>query len=304
MALNYHASLSPMLLLPPQPSYFDTLTHAPHPSSVFASHSPSASTNNRPRKLLRPSLNHHAASSSLAGRKRSLDDIADEPADLLADGSTLAPRQPKPEPIYGPGMTLIYPGEPGYSISAESQAGTWVDEELEKAEKVRKAAASRTRIASRKSQRKSATESGPSTLNSLSASASTSTSGAFDQAQYYLGVSWRDMSLDSNKRIMAKAYAPIVNSDFPFSGAQLLLHNEALGVFLVRATSQLFGGEQFLLLKDDMTTASVVASGQEQMLQNLRALPPVIEGPHYTRKAMIPHHPDMPAFADADAMEM
>ncbi|KAJ9643603.1 hypothetical protein H2199_004282 [Coniosporium tulheliwenetii] len=240
----------------------------------------------------------------MAGRKRSLDDIADEPSDLLADGSVLAPRQPKPEPIYGPGMTLIYPGEPGYSISAESQAGTWVDEELEKAERVRKAAASRPQIASRKSQRKSATESGPSTLNSLSEGASTSSTGPFDQAQYYLGVSWRDMSLDSNKRIMAKAYAPIVNSDYPFSNAQLLLHNEALGVFLIRATSQIFGGEQFLLLKDDMTIASVVASSQERMLQNLRAQPPVIEGPHYNRKAMRPHDPGMPTFADADAMEM
>src|SRR5262245_48030743 len=115
MGLNYYAS-SPTVVLPPQQAHGH---FAPHQRS----HSPGTF---RPKYPTPPSLNYLAAvSNATAGRKRSITDV-DDPEENRPVGTvvTQSPAKPKPEPIYGPGMTLIYPDEPGFSIAAESQTGT------------------------------------------------------------------------------------------------------------------------------------------------------------------------------------
>ena len=127
MGLNYYASAPTVVLAPQQPQgYFSHHQNAASPMGNF-----------RPKYPTPPSLNYLAAvSNATAGRKRSIADV-DEPEENLPAGSivTQSPSKPKPEPVYGPGMTLIYPGEPGYTMAAESQSGTWYEEKIEKEEK-------------------------------------------------------------------------------------------------------------------------------------------------------------------------
>jgi hypothetical protein len=103
MSLNYYAS-SPTVVLPAQqPQDF----FSPHQRA----HSPSATGNFRPKYPTPPSLNYLAAvSNASAGRKRSIADV-DDPEENVPVGSivTQVPAKPKQEPVYGPGMTLIYP---------------------------------------------------------------------------------------------------------------------------------------------------------------------------------------------------
>lgn len=73
----------------------------------------------------------HIAPFSITGRKRSRDETTDErvsaeDAHIMGATSSVPPNL---EPIYGPGMTLVYPHAPlqSVSIDAGSQTGTWVD---------------------------------------------------------------------------------------------------------------------------------------------------------------------------------
>lgn len=143
MGLNYYASSPTVVLQPQQPQGF----FSPHQRA----HSPSTMGKFRPKFPTPPSLNYlAAASNATAGRKRSIADV-DEPEENQPTGSVTipAPVKSRGEPIYGPGMTLIYPDDPGYSIAAESQSGTWCEEKIETEEK----AAARPIAVSRKSQR-------------------------------------------------------------------------------------------------------------------------------------------------------
>ena len=120
MGLNYYAS-SPTVVLAPQQAhgYFDPHQRSDSPGTY------------RPKYPTPPSLNYQASpvSNAKVGRKRSITDV-DDPEENRPVGTVVSqgPIAPKPEPIYGPGMTLIYPGEPGYTLAAESQSGTWYEE--------------------------------------------------------------------------------------------------------------------------------------------------------------------------------
>lgn len=305
MGLNYYAS-SPTVVLPPQHAHDH---FAPHQRS----HSPGSF---RPKYPTPPSLNYLAAvSNATAGRKRSIADV-DDPEENQPVGTVVAlpPAKPKPEPIYGPGMTLIYPDEPGFSIAAESQTGTWCEEKNEKEEKAR---AVRPIAISRKSQRMdSATSTTVSSLNDMDAER---TEGIIDEHGNTidalissLGVGWKNVMTNPALCVAARAYSRVIENHFDLTDALVMLEKESLSAYLVRAKQH--GVQGYWLFSDSLQWCQLVGWSLPRTVHNLMAGPiPQVEGERINARQRTPSEPatppsqdmDMPvAVADADAMEM
>ncbi|KAH8723449.1 hypothetical protein GQ44DRAFT_314352 [Phaeosphaeriaceae sp. PMI808] len=299
MGLNYYAS-SPTVVLPPQQpqGYF---------SSHLRAHSPSAMGNLRPKYPTPPSLNYLAAvSNSSAGRKRSIADV-DDPEENQPIGSivTQVPAKPKPEPVYGPGMTLIYPDEPGFNIAAESQSGTWCEEKNEKEEK---AQAIRPIAISRKSARMSPTASiDIPSLNDMDAQTA---EGIIDDSGNTvnaliasLGVGWKNVMTNPNLRDAARAYSRVIERHFDFTDALVMLEKESLSAYLVRAKQH--GVQGYWLFSDSLQWCQLVGWSLERSVSNLMSGPvPRVEGERINARHLTPSsEPSQPA-AQPDAMEM
>lgn len=303
MGIDYYAS-SPTVVLPPQQSndYFSSLQRANSPIGNF-----------RPKYPTPPSLNYQAAvSNATAGRKRSIADV-DDPEENAPNGTivTQVPAKPKPEPIYGPGMTLIYPGEPGWSISAESQTGTWCEEkqaEQEKAEPVRPIAMSR------KSQRiNPATDV---TVPSLDDMAVQPTENIIDENGNTietlitsLGVGWKNVMTSPTLRDAARAYARVIENHFDLTEATVMLEKESLSAYLVRAKQN--GVQGYFLFADSLQWCQLVGWSLQQTVANLTAGPvPRVVGPTISARQRTPVEPtpashDLAmASVEEDAMQM
>ncbi|KAF2249823.1 hypothetical protein BU26DRAFT_518356 [Trematosphaeria pertusa] len=304
MGLNYYAS-SPTVVLPP-----------PQPHDHFAhqrSHSPSTF---RPKYPTPPSLNYLAAvSNATAGRKRSIADV-DDPEENQPVGAvvTPAPAKPKPEPIYGPGMTLIYPGEPGFIISAESQTGTWCEEKNEKEEKPHPV---RPIAVSRKSQRMdSATDI---TIPSLNDTVAQKTENIIDEHGNTidaliasLGVGWKNVMTNPALRDAARAYSRVIENHFDLTEALVMLEKESLSAYLVRAKQH--GVQGYWLFSDSLQWCQLVGWSLQRTVHNLMAGPvPRVEGERINARERTPSEPATPPcqdmdmavpVADVDAMEM
>ncbi|OAG11626.1 uncharacterized protein CC84DRAFT_41109 [Paraphaeosphaeria sporulosa] len=305
MGLNYYAS-SPTVVLPPQQAhgYF-----APHQRA----HLPGTY---RPRYPTPPSLNYQASpvSNAKAGRKRSITDV-DDPEENRPVGAvvTQQPVKPKPEPVYGPGMTLIYPGEPGYTMAAESQSGTWYEEKIEKEEKAQPV---RPIAVSRKSQRMdSATDIVVPSLNDMAMDAQR-TDAIVDEngttlntLMSSLGVGWKNVITNPSLRDAARAYSRVIENHFDLTDAVILLEKESLSAYLVRAKQH--GVQGFWLFSDSLQWGQLVGWSLQRTVQNLMAGPiPQVEGERINARQRTPSEPSTPPSqvparaADADAMEM
>jgi hypothetical protein len=310
MALNYYAS-SPTVVLAPQQSqgYF-----SPHQRA----HSPSSMGNFRPKYPTPPSLNYLAAvSNSSAGRKRSIADV-DDPEENLPVGSivTQVPAKPKPEPVMGPGMTLIYPGEPGFNIAAESQSGTWCEEKNEKEELAEPA---RPIAVSRKSARMSpsANIEIPS-LNDMDVQTSdgfVDDNGTTVNALITsLGVGWKNIMTNPNLRDAARAYSRVIERHFDLTDALVMLEKESLSAYLVRAKQH--GVQGYWLFSDSLQWCQLVGWSLERTVSNLMSGPvPHVEGERINARQLTPSEPSTPpaqpvsmpwcmASEQVDAMEM
>lgn len=308
MGLNYFAS-SPTVVLPPQQpqGYF------PH---RHRAHSPSAMGNFRPKYPTPPSLNYLAAvSNSSAGRKRSITDV-DDPEENHPVGLVITqmPAMPKPEPIYGPGMTLIYPGDPGYSMAAESQSGTWYEEKIEKEEQAQPVLP----IAlSRKSARMSpsANVDVPS-LNDMDAQ---QTEDVIDDNGNTvktliasLGVGWKNVMTNPNLRDAARAYSKVIERHFDFTDVLVMLEKESLSAYLVRAKQH--GVQGYWLFSDSLQWCQLVGWSLERTVSNLMSsTTPRVEGERINARRLTPSAPATPAAQptvgtavsiEVDAMEM
>ncbi|KAH7383803.1 hypothetical protein BKA66DRAFT_417280 [Pyrenochaeta sp. MPI-SDFR-AT-0127] len=309
MGLNYYAS-SPTVVLPPQQpqDYFSPHQRAP---------SPSAMGNFRPKHPTPPSLNYLAAvSNATAGRKRSIADV-DDPEENLPVGSivTQLPVKPKAEPVYGPGMTLIYPDEPGFSIAAESQSGTWCEEKNEKEEKAEPV---RPIAVSRKSARMSPTASvAIPSLNDMDAQKSEDViddnGNTINTLITSLGVGWKNVMTNPNLRDAARAYARVIERHFDLTDALVMLEKESLSAYLVRAKQH--GVQGYWLFSDSLQWCQLVGWSLERTVSNLMfGATPRVEGERINARQLTPSAPATPpsqpsvampvAVPDVDAMEM
>jgi hypothetical protein len=302
MGLNYFAS-SPTVVLPPQQpqGYF-----SPHQRA----HSPSAMGNFRPKYPTPPSLNYLAAvSNATAGRKRSIADV-DDPEENQPTGSIVAPAKPKSEPVYGPGMTLIYPDEPGSSIAAESQTGTWREEKIESEEKT-----ARPIAVSRKSQRMSpsASVSIPS-LNDMDAQSTEhfidDNGTTVNTLIASLGVGWKNVVSNPNLRDASRAYSRVIERHFDFTDVVVLLEKESLSAYLVRAKQH--GVQGYWLFSDSLQWCQLVGWSLERTIANLMSGPvPKVEGERINARQLTPSSESAVSplqttstGADVDVMEM
>ncbi|KAL4931176.1 uncharacterized protein BDV17DRAFT_22293 [Aspergillus undulatus] len=301
-----------MILSPPQDHSFLQLPHQSKlESSSAGSRSPFASNgfSSGVNSLGGPVSSGLAASKP--SRKRSRDDVTeDTPIDRVPKVSIPAP-EPEEEPIYGEGMTLLNP-RTGMALSAESQTGTWYEEEIDKAMAVKKAAASQAQAsaqASRKSQRLD--PSAPS-LDDIASSriqqqlqendsddnrrilnASSSSSNPFspqeplvDDATRLLGISWQRVQADDADMAAAiRGWKKYIDRQFSqyLADAEILMKNRALNIYLVSARPMIpFAGlaqmPVFYLFNDDLTQGQLVASSWETCLRNLQSSPVVFEG--------------------------
>jgi hypothetical protein len=274
--------------------------------------------NFRPKYPTPPSLNYLAAvSNSSAGRKRSIADV-DDPEENLPIGSIVVqePAKPKPEPIYGPGMTLIYPGEPGFNIAAESQSGTWCEEKNEKEEQSQSA---RPIAVSRKSARMSPSASvAIPSLNDMDAQ---TTDGVIDDKGNTvntliasLGVGWKNIMTNPNLRDAARAYSRVIERHFELTDALVMLEKESLSAYLVRAKQH--GVQGYWLFSDSLQWCQLVGWSLERTVANLMSGPvPRVEGERITARQLTPSEPSTPpsqpasmpshmAVDEVDSMEM
>ncbi|KAF2634308.1 hypothetical protein P280DRAFT_278784 [Massarina eburnea CBS 473.64] len=305
MGLNYYAS-APTVVLPAQPAHSH---YAPNQRS----NSPGIF---RPKYPTPPSLNYLAAvSNATAGRKRSIADV-DEPEENRPVGTVVAqtPAKPRGKPVYGPGMTLIYPGDPGFIIAAESQTGTWCEEKNEKEEK---APAVRPIAVSRKSQRMdSATSITIPSLNDMEAHKTASIidehGNTIEKLINSLGVGWKNVMTNPTLRDAARAYSRVIENHFDLTDALVMLEKESLSAYLVRAKQH--GVRGYWLFSDSLQWCQLVGWSLERTVQNLMAGPiPQVEGERINARQRTPSEPSTPptqdanvsvAVADIDVMEM
>jgi hypothetical protein len=188
-----------------------------------------------------PSLNYLArATDAIAGRKRGrahCDDDSELDDELDASSRPISSHaNVRPEPVMGPGMTLIYPDAPALNISPESQSGTWMEEQ----------AADRPKLAARKSQRR--------------ISDPADDRDAIDPIVRALGIGWKRLPDDDPS---VRASETFVRKHYGLTTPSVLLHHEGLAVNVVRS------GPQWWLFREDLRGARFLCDGDGDLFRRL-----------------------------------
>ncbi|KAM0718744.1 hypothetical protein Q7P37_005815 [Cladosporium fusiforme] len=275
--------------MPSPTEMMDTMDTAPAPNQYFASGHYNGQVNgsiqmtNGVGMPLAPTPNASIPTTpgSIIGRKRSRGDALADDEDIQPDGSLPTPasdsgNQPRGEPVMGPGMTLIYPGDPSYPMSAESQSGTWVEENQARmpfqVQHLR-----RPSVTSRKSQRMDASASGPDDLAQLVLPPNmreVTAEPLIDEATRKLGISWTRMDASEARQINQAAYAKFIVNHYPaLREVKIWFENAALPGYLVQALNVYSGETEFYLFSNDLTEARLVTRDTDQLIARLQMLP-------------------------------
>ncbi|KAJ9620162.1 hypothetical protein H2203_007927 [Taxawa tesnikishii (nom. ined.)] len=266
MASSFYTS-SPTILLPPQQTP-DQYFHPAHYQQATATNAtPSEAFNNLKMSSLPPTP------SGIAGRKRSRGDIYGPGEEHHEDGSMVMsskPPKPRGEPVYGPGMTLIYPNDPGYSYYAEgSQSGTWVDEKLDQP----KSSPQRPMAVSRKSQRLDRSAPGLDDIaraNQQFVRTNTADEPLIDEATRMLGISWIRMDATESSKISQRAYTKWIQRHYPIlTHVDLWFENNAIPGYLASATNTNTGIKEYYLFSHDLHQAVLITRKPEELIASL-----------------------------------
>jgi hypothetical protein len=232
MGFDYYAS-SPVLI-PPQ-NHLPFITDPPAHKYVSKYPKP-------------PSLNYLARTTdAIAGRKRgrsSCDDDAELTDELETASRPISSHGlVRPEPVMGPGMTLIYPDAPALNISPESQSGTWLEEQAE-----------RPKLAARKSQRR--------------ISDPKEDRDGIDPIVRALGIGWKHLSDDDAG---VRGSETFVRKHFGLTNPRVLLHHEGLGVHVVRSEPPSAQGywRQWWLFREDLRGARFLCNDDADLFRRL-----------------------------------
>ncbi|KAI9703082.1 MAG: hypothetical protein M1820_005954 [Bogoriella megaspora] len=278
MARNFYTS-SPTVVLPPQQptSYFADHGHGNNgftDQSVFSNPSPFGPPSAASFSMAMPSP--LTPNSVAAGRKRSRADITESDEQHDEDGSLVIqpvePPKSRGEPVYGPGMTLVYPDDPGFSIiSAASQTGTWLEEAAAKA---KEAALRRPSLTCRKSQRLDRTATG--LANAMLAGSPATMKGTpaeptVDDATHALGIGWMVVRNNPTLEITSKAYAKFIENHYPLSSVEILLHSKSMPAYLVSANRE--GQIGFYLFEEDLKRGQLLAFDFNHAVKCLQTRP-------------------------------
>lgn len=250
-----------------------------------------------------------AVSAAKPSRKRSRDDAGFEEAmSAPVEPPAPAPAPEPEEPIYGEGMVLLNP-RTGLGVSAESQTGTWYEENTEQSAVAAPPVAKPTGVSDvqgRKSQRLDPSAPGLDdiSLSSMHRRLQSTTNDdnhrvlntgnrssplnepLVDDATRLLGISWQRINNDPNDDM-----APAVRGwkkyiDIQYSAhlqdCQMLMKSRSLNAFLVAARPTTFvttaNSPAYYLFSEDLDQARLVGSTWETCVQNLQSSPVLFEG--------------------------
>lgn len=242
-------------------------------------------------------------------RKRSRDDAGFEealnsPSTFTTTPSATTPApvsipEPTPveEPVYGEGMVLLNP-RTGLGVSAESQTGTWYEEN--------KAAASKPPVSdhSRKAKRLDPSASGLDDIalsqlqqqvsvdgnhRALDAGAGGPQEPPVDDATRLLGISWQRVAHDDEKAPAVRGWTKYIDNQYAayLADSKILMKSRSLNAFLVAArvagsplgsSSSSSPATCYFLFSDDLDQARLVGSSWDVCVRNLRENPVVFEG--------------------------
>ncbi|KAJ5773970.1 hypothetical protein N7457_008866 [Penicillium paradoxum] len=257
----------------------------------------------------------HAASTSFKfppapaapkpSRKRSRDEsTVDEVVAPSAPSSLRLAPQPKVEPVYGEGMVLLNP-QTGLALSAESQTGTWYEQESEAQQAIAAPVSSRSNAVlsdsieiSRKSQRLDQSAPGlddialssirqrlndPSSNDqhrTLNAGSAPPTEPLVDDATRLLGIGWQRVNTAGDMAPAIRGWTKYIDNQYSshLHDSQILIKSRALNAYLVAATPNLAASPAFYLFSEDLTQCQLVASSWDTCIQNLRNSPIIFEG--------------------------
>ncbi|KAG8628718.1 hypothetical protein KVT40_002583 [Elsinoe batatas] len=221
-----------------------------------------------------PSFPPTPSEGAIAGRKRSRGDIY-SPEDEHVDGSIVAeqvapPPAPRGEPMYGPGMTLIYPNDLSghYSADASTQSGTWVEEKADQGT----VPTFRPIMATRKSQRLDSTASRLDDVAAILqlAPRAPGTEPLIDEATRMLGISWVRMDASETSQISQRAYTRWIDRHYPhLTNVEVWFENSAIPGYLGKATNTTNGLEEYYLWSLDLHQAILVTRNPSDLIVKL-----------------------------------
>ncbi|GAB7366259.1 hypothetical protein MBLNU230_g7817t1 [Neophaeotheca triangularis] len=270
----YTSSPTTMMPAAPPEQYFQ--------NSHYAGANGTSPPKDGPLNPFTPSASIPPTPGSIVGRKRSRGDVMDpEEEDIAPDGSLPTPASmtdapQRGEPVPGPGMTLVYPGDQIQPFSAESQSGTWVEEKSARAP-FQLDHMKRPSIASRKSQRVDAHAAGPDDLAQLVLPPGMREATAeplIDEATRTLGIGWTRMDATEALKVNQAAYARWIEHHFPgLKEVCIWFEYKAMPAYLVAARNAYSGKEAFYIFSNDLTEARLVTTEPAQLLPRLKMLP-------------------------------
>lgn len=333
MSSNSFFGNSPTVVLPSMPSnqYFVNSHYAEQQNSnahMLNGISPTGMTPNGIVDAI-ASQSNVTTPGSIAGRKRSRGDIfsPEDEEEQFEDGSTFTPGaddsiKPRGKPVYGPGMTILYPEDPGYQACAESQSGTW-KEEQDARRPFASAHNKRPSVTSRKSQRMDSKAIGPDDLAQLVLPPSireATTEPLIDEVTRRLGISWTRMDSTEARQINQRSYSKWISNHYPqLTDVSIWFENSAMDIYLVSCLNAYNGQHEYYIFSQDLTEARLVTTDPSQLIPRLEMLPalhlaapggclraetdPITAAQNEVTAAMVESH-SQPAGCAAHAMEL
>jgi hypothetical protein len=272
-------SSSPVLIMPP-PSVHQIPFDKPLSSLQTSSFSQSSSW---PQTEIQ-------SSQAPRGRKRSRDEAAPnlDPPEKVIEPPTLA--ETEEEWVYGPGMNSIKP-DSRYVIDASSQSGTWVEEkaaeedsrESEAAHVVQERLSSSSHTSQqlgmaavlipRRGTRSNRSSPTREIANPKRASSDSIAQPIVDDFTLHLGIGWSRIGDNEHIQAAARGWARYIENHYPITDAVIRLESRGLQSYLVEAN------EGFFLFAESLHRGRLVSKDAERTLQNLKASPPIFDGP-------------------------
>ncbi|KAL9122189.1 MAG: hypothetical protein Q9187_001254 [Circinaria calcarea] len=231
-------------------------------------------------------LTGNAPATTTLSRKRSR--VDDDELSVAPNSTFIGGLNPslesKPELVYGEGMTLVDSSN-GLAISAESQTGTWYEEQLD----VERLAASqavgpaarflagdrslpRCKLQRRSPSSDTVVREQTMPFNHVKDPEDSYVEPALDSISQSFG-EWACVSDDHLVRLASRGWAKFVERYHPsLNNVEVLLRFKLRNQCLIRAN------EGFFLFKEDLREGQLVAQTWEAAVANLKTEPPVFEG--------------------------
>ncbi|MCJ1441405.1 MAG: hypothetical protein MMC23_001891 [Stictis urceolatum] len=211
-------------------------------------------------------------------RKRSRDDF-DDSQESDASSSDPTSMEVIEEPVYGEGMTLITPST-GRSLTAESQTGTWYEENLEIERRAAEEAArslEQDKLDAQERPSKTVRLDSPAAMTpEPQAPLAATPAPVIGEAARVLGIGWKAVSDDEILQCAARGWAKFIENHYPqLGGVEVVCKSEGLDAFLVTIRSPCEG---WWLFKDDLSEGRLVASHFDACRANLTQQPMSFEG--------------------------